>query len=72
MHALTVEQHEVLSDIQLFLSYLHMIQELVSAEKTPTLAIVLPLYERLIKYLTELKKDLLKLCHAIQISGMHQ
>ncbi|KAJ7039416.1 hypothetical protein C8F04DRAFT_898191, partial [Mycena alexandri] len=41
------------------------VEELVSAEKTPTLSIVLPLYERLIIMLRNLKRQLPKLGHAI-------
>jgi hypothetical protein len=37
----------VLDDIQTFLHVQHIIQEIVSAEKTLTLSIVLPIYEKL-------------------------
>lgn len=40
-------------------------QELVSAEKTPTLSLVLPMYEQLIVMLRDLKVQLPKLAHAI-------
>lgn len=43
-------------------------QEIVSAEKTPTLSLVLPLYEKLIALLTKLKIQLPKLEHAIAAS----
>lgn len=41
-------------------------QELVSAEKTPTLSLVLPMYEQLIGMLQDLKFELPKLGHAIE------
>ena len=37
----------MLQDIREFLSYPHEVQQAVSAEKTPTLTHVLPLYEKL-------------------------
>lgn len=43
-------------------------QEIVSAEKTPTLSLVLPLYEKLIALLNKLKMQLPKLEHAISAS----
>lgn len=42
-----------------------MVQELVSAEKTPTISHVLPMYEKLVVMLTDLKRDLPELSHAI-------
>ncbi|KAJ6548091.1 hypothetical protein B0H10DRAFT_1851448, partial [Mycena sp. CBHHK59/15] len=56
---------QVLRDVRQFLQVPHVVQELVSAEKTPTLCIVLPLYERLILMLRDLKLKLPKLGHAI-------
>ncbi|KAJ7468180.1 hypothetical protein FB451DRAFT_1039951 [Mycena latifolia] len=56
---------QVLRDIRQFLQVPHVVQELVSAEKTPTLSIVLPLYERLIIMLRDFKRQLPKLGHAI-------
>ncbi|KAJ7704561.1 hypothetical protein B0H17DRAFT_1126873 [Mycena rosella] len=38
-------------DIRRFLQVPHIVQEIVSAEKTPTLSLVLPMYEKLILYL---------------------
>jgi len=67
---LSEKQLEVLADIRVWLSYFHTVQEIVSAEKTPTLSIVLPLYEQLIKLLDDLKLDLPKLEHAIAASIM--
>ncbi len=58
----------MLADIRQFLSLPHAVQELVSGEKTPTLSIVLPAYERLIYLFGLLSKKLPKLAHAIQAS----
>ncbi|KAJ7157079.1 hypothetical protein C8R46DRAFT_873629, partial [Mycena filopes] len=63
--ALSGLELSVLRDVRQFLQIPHFVQELVSAEKTPTLAIVLPLYERLIIMLRDLKRRLPKLSHAI-------
>lgn len=46
----------------------HSIQELASAEKTPTLSIILPLYEGLIEMLGLMKTTLPNLCHIIDVS----
>ncbi|KAJ7629923.1 hypothetical protein B0H17DRAFT_1164250 [Mycena rosella] len=62
---LTDLELQVLRDVRQFLQVPHVVQELVSAEKTPTLCIVLPLYERLIIMLRDLKRQLPKLGHAI-------
>ena len=42
--ALDDDTIRVLVDIRRFLYIPHVVQELVSAEKTPTLSIVLPMY----------------------------
>jgi hypothetical protein len=47
-HGLDNAQQKALCDVREWLQILHSVQELVSAEKTPTLSVVLPLYERLI------------------------
>ncbi|KAB5587613.1 HAT family dimerization protein [Ceratobasidium theobromae] len=44
----THKQFEVLQDVSSILSIAHQVQQLLSAECTPTLAFVLPLYEKLI------------------------
>ncbi|KZP07599.1 hypothetical protein FIBSPDRAFT_707160, partial [Athelia psychrophila] len=49
-----------------FLQVPHVVQELVSAEKTPTLSLILPMYEQLIGMLQDLKFELPKLGHAIE------
>ncbi|KAJ7584888.1 hypothetical protein C8J56DRAFT_789034 [Mycena floridula] len=58
----------VLIDIRRFLFVFHVIQELVSAQKTPTLPIVLPLYEKLIVLLESLKEELPKITPTIDIA----
>lgn len=58
----------VLNDICQFLEAFHEVQQIVSAEKTPTLAIVLPLYKDLIEMLKDLKIHLPNLAHAIAAS----
>ena len=66
--ALNNTKIQVLSDIQQFLYIFHIVQEIVSAEKTPTLSLVLPLYEKLVALLNKLKIQLPKLEHAIEAS----
>ncbi|KZP25456.1 hypothetical protein FIBSPDRAFT_733815 [Athelia psychrophila] len=61
---------EVLADIHKFLQIPHVVQELVSAEKTPTLSLVLPMYEQLIGMLRDLKFELPKLGHAIEAASI--
>ncbi|CAA7268998.1 unnamed protein product [Cyclocybe aegerita] len=56
---------EVLRHIFHFLHYFHVIQEIVSGERTPTLSIVLPMYEKLITMLRDLHLDLPQIAHAI-------
>lgn len=58
----------VLQDIRRFLEIFHLVQEIVSAEKTPTLSVVLPLYEKLIVMLNDLAKELGEISHAIKAS----
>ncbi|KAJ3818437.1 hypothetical protein F5880DRAFT_1491391, partial [Lentinula raphanica] len=55
----------VLDDVRKFLKAFHLVQELASASKTPTLAMVLPLYEHLIQNLNMLKTVLPYLSHII-------
>ncbi|KZP23383.1 hypothetical protein FIBSPDRAFT_910300 [Athelia psychrophila] len=64
--ALRPTELQVLADIRKFLQVPHVVQELVSAEKTPTLSLVLPLYEQLIVMLDNLAEQLPKLAHAIK------
>lgn len=60
-----VEQR-ALTDICEFLAAPHAVQELLSAEKTPTLSLVLPMYEDLIQLLTAMLPKLGKIGHAIR------
>ncbi|KAF9021837.1 hypothetical protein BDZ89DRAFT_957146 [Hymenopellis radicata] len=61
-------QRRILKDIRLFLHVFHSVQELGSAEKTPTLSIVLPLYEKLLQLLRVLPNSVPNLTHAIRAS----
>ena len=62
------KQLQVLSHIRLFLQVAHTVQEVVSAEKTPTLSVVLLLYEDLIAMLKNMKNHLPLLSHSIKAS----
>ncbi len=64
-YRLTTVELNALYDIREFLGYAHSVQELVSAEQTPTLCIVISLYEQLIQKLEDAKYDLPKLAHAL-------
>jgi hypothetical protein len=55
----------VLGHIRSILAVIHSIQEVASAEKTPTLALVVPLYEELLDYLYEAKVEYPELAHAL-------
>ncbi|KAL1743648.1 hypothetical protein HDZ31DRAFT_40458 [Schizophyllum fasciatum] len=66
--ALSKTQLDALEDARLFLSVLHMAQEMVSGQKTPTLAYVLPAYALLIETLNDLKIKLPKISHAIGVT----
>ena len=66
--ALSETQLDALEDVRLFLSVLHMAQELVSGQKTPTLAYVLPAYALLIETLDDLKTKLCKISHVIEVT----
>ncbi|KAF5332789.1 hypothetical protein D9611_005171 [Ephemerocybe angulata] len=65
---LSLEEYAILNDIRRFLQVFHATQELVSGEKTPTLPVVLPLYERLLKTLEDQKAHLPLLVPAITAS----
>jgi hypothetical protein len=67
-HALSDIALRVLDDIRTFLRVPHIVQEIVSAEKTPTLSIVLPIYEKLIVMLSNLRAQLPEIAHAINAS----
>ena len=48
-HALSITDLEVLRDICKFLEIPHAVQELLSAEKTPTIPMTIPMYESLVE-----------------------
>ncbi|KAL1740820.1 hypothetical protein HDZ31DRAFT_46705 [Schizophyllum fasciatum] len=63
--------YRVLLDVRKFLQFLNSVQEIVSGQQTPTLSIVLPLYEKLISGLRFLmtpggEESIPQLSHAIQ------
>lgn len=51
----THKQYEVLQDLSAVLSVLHHAQQLLSAERTPTIALALPVYEAVIHTLRRLQ-----------------
>lgn len=61
---------QVTSDICCFLLVFRRVQQCVSAEKMPTLSIVLPTYEKAITMLKDLRFSLPKLAGAINESIM--
>ncbi|KAJ3816821.1 hypothetical protein F5878DRAFT_549994 [Lentinula raphanica] len=63
----TSTELEVLNDIREYLYTFHSIQELASAEKTPTLLIVLPLYEGLLEILELMRDRLPNLSQVIDV-----
>ncbi|OBZ72686.1 putative AC transposase [Grifola frondosa] len=67
-HALSVKAREVLGDVREFLQAPHMVQEVLSAQKTPTLSMALPGYEKLILALRLLRRKLVRIAHAISAS----
>ncbi|KIK73448.1 hypothetical protein PAXRUDRAFT_178382 [Paxillus rubicundulus Ve08.2h10] len=67
-HELNDLQLKVLADIRHYLAFFHIVQEEVPAEKTPTLSIVLLLYEKLIQHLKDAKTLLPHLAYAIDKS----
>ncbi|KAF7372144.1 Dimer-Tnp-hAT domain-containing protein [Mycena venus] len=63
----TEDQFQVLNDIQLVLSAPHLAQELLSAEKTPTLSMALPAFELLLKSWLQMQQTLPELAHYIGV-----
>ncbi|KAF8604217.1 hypothetical protein BDV93DRAFT_392795, partial [Ceratobasidium sp. AG-I] len=57
--------HVVLTEIFSVLEFPHRVQELLSAEKTPTLSLALPLYEQLIRQWREVAEGVPQLRYAI-------
>ncbi|KAH9930790.1 hypothetical protein B0H21DRAFT_677483, partial [Amylocystis lapponica] len=69
-HALNQKQMQVLDEIHQFLQLPHVVQELLSAEMTPTLSQALPAYEKLLRGLKGMLAPgkLGKLAHGISAS----
>lgn len=67
-HELSELEIQVLVDIKDYLAFFHVVQEEVSAQKTPTLSVVLLLYEQLIQHLKNAKQLLPCLSHAMDTS----
>ncbi|KAI0673772.1 ribonuclease H-like domain-containing protein [Trametes maxima] len=59
---------QVLQDIREFLHLPHLVQEVLSAEQTPTVSQALPAYERLVKLLKLTAGKYPKISHAINAS----
>jgi hypothetical protein len=59
------KEYEVLHHIHQILEVPHKCQELLSAEKTPTLSLVLPSYEALVLMWKKLAKEIPELSHYI-------
>ncbi|KAI0821949.1 hypothetical protein BC628DRAFT_1328464 [Trametes gibbosa] len=62
-------QLKVLLDIREFLHLPHLVQELLSAEQTPTVCQALPAYERLLNMLEVSTTSFPKIAHAIEASA---
>lgn len=58
----------LLQDIREFLQAPHLVQEILSAQKTPTLSMALPGYEKLLVLLRLLKRKLWRIAHGIDAS----
>lgn len=67
-HKLNAAQLRVLSDIRDFLHSFHLVQEVLSAEKTPTLPMAIPAFENLVELLRLLRETLPKIAHGITAS----
>lgn len=67
-HRLRQVTLDLLQDIREFLQAPHLVQEILSAQKTPTLSMALPGYEKLLILLRLLKCKLWRIGHAIDAS----
>jgi hypothetical protein len=67
----TAEEYQVLHDILTVLDIPFSAQELLSAEKTPTLSVALPAFEMLVNSWTNLQAVLPELSHYIGV-GVHK
>jgi hypothetical protein len=70
-HQLSAKQYEVLNDIRMFLRIPHQAQQILSAEKTPTLCLALPLYERMISMFKNLERARPKIAHAVRSARVY-
>ncbi len=70
-HQFTAEEYQVLHDILMVLDKPFSTQELLSAEKTPTLSVALPAFEMLVNAWTNLQAVLPELLHYIGV-GIHK
>ena len=68
-YLLTETQFKVSVDVREFLHVFHVTQEVVLADKTPTLSVVIPTYKKPLFLLGKLTKDLPNLKHAINASA---
>ncbi|KAF8152628.1 hypothetical protein B0H34DRAFT_784635 [Crassisporium funariophilum] len=67
-HLLSDIELTVLGDIREFLNVFHAAQQIVSAEKTPTLSIFIPVFEKLISMFHNLRSHKPNIAHAIDAS----
>jgi hypothetical protein len=67
----TTEEYQVLHDILMVLDKPFSAQELLSAEKTPTLSVALPAFEMLVNAWTNLQVVIPELSHYIGV-GIHK
>jgi hypothetical protein len=63
----TEPEYQALHDIQVILSIPHAAQELLLAEKTPTLSMALPAYKMIITGWLNLQKEIPALAHYISV-----
>lgn len=68
LHALSTTEVNVLDDIRTFLNIPHAVQEMLSAEHTPTICHVIPAYEKMLILLERASIKLPLLAHAINAS----
>jgi hypothetical protein len=66
-HLFAAEEFQVLHDIHALLEKPHSAQELLSAEKTPTLSVALPAFEMLVVSWSNLQKTIPELAHYIGV-----
>ena len=66
--ALSETQRTVLDDIRQFLAIFDEVQQLLSSDQTPTLSLVIPVYEQLIGMLKNATSSLPNIAHAIEAS----